>query len=52
MLQIFDRSGGNANSHVYEIEKQGMEAADKVITVSNWTRDIVINRYGIDPNKL
>ena len=48
----FDRSGGNVNSGVYNIEKQGMEAADKVITVSNWTRDIVINRYGIDPNKV
>jgi glycosyltransferase involved in cell wall biosynthesis len=48
----FDRSGGNVNPKVYNIEKQGMEAADKIITVSNWTRDIVINKYGINPDKI
>jgi glycosyltransferase involved in cell wall biosynthesis len=48
----FDRSGGNVNSKVYEIERQGMLAADKVITVSNWTRDMVINKYGINPEKI
>ena len=29
-----------------------MEAADKVITVSNLTRQTVINNYGIDPDKV
>jgi glycosyltransferase involved in cell wall biosynthesis len=48
----FDRSGGNVNTRVYDIEKRGMEAADRVITVSNWTRDIVINKYGINPDKV
>jgi glycosyltransferase involved in cell wall biosynthesis len=48
----FDRSGGSVNPGVYEIEKKGMEAADKVITVSNLTRNTVINNYGIDPNKI
>jgi len=48
----FDRSGGNVNPEVYNIEKSGMDFADKIITVSNLTRDIVINRYGINPNKV
>ena len=48
----FDRSGGSVNPRVFEIEKRGMEVADKIITVSNWTRDIVINKYGINPNKV
>jgi glycosyltransferase involved in cell wall biosynthesis len=48
----FDRSGGNANPRVYEIEKRGMDVADKIITVSNWTRDIVIEKYGINPEKV
>jgi glycosyltransferase involved in cell wall biosynthesis len=48
----FDRSGGNVNPKVYDIEKRGMDVADKIITVSNWTRDIVINKYGIDPDKV
>jgi glycosyltransferase involved in cell wall biosynthesis len=48
----FDRSGGSVNPGVYEIEKTGMEAADKVIAVSNLTRNIIIEKYGIDPNKV
>jgi len=48
----FDRSGGNVNPEVYKIEKSGMDAASKIITVSNLTRDIVINKYDIDPAKV
>ena len=48
----FDRSGGSVNPGVYEIEKSGMEAADRVIAVSNLTRNIIIEKYGIDPNKV
>ena len=48
----FDRSGENVNQQVYDIERRGMEAADRVITVSNLTRNIVINRYGINPDKV
>lgn len=48
----FDRSGENVNPQVFDIEKDGMEAADRVITVSNFTRKIVIDRYGIDPSKV
>jgi glycosyltransferase involved in cell wall biosynthesis len=48
----FDRSGGNVNPDVYRIEKSGMDAASKIITVSNLTRDIVINKYNIDPDKV
>lgn len=48
----FDRSGGSVNPNVYAIEKQGMDAADRIITVSNLTRNIVIEKYGIDPQKV
>ncbi|HKK42980.1 MAG TPA: glycosyltransferase family 4 protein [Bacteroidales bacterium] len=48
----FDRSGGSVNPDVYHIEKNGMDAASKIITVSNLTRDIVINRYNINPDKV
>lgn len=48
----FDRSGGNVNPDVYRIEKNGMDAASKIITVSNLTRDIVINKYNIHPDKV
>jgi glycosyltransferase involved in cell wall biosynthesis len=49
----YDRSGENQiNTKVYEIEKRGMEYADKVITVSDFTRKIVIDKYKIDPSKV
>ena len=48
----FDRSGGNVNPQVYNIEKMGMDVADKIITVSNFTRDTVINKYNINPDKV
>ncbi len=48
----FDRSGGNVNPDVYRIEKNGMDAASKIITVSNLTRDVVINKYNIHPGKV
>lgn len=48
----FDRSGGSVNPGVYEIEKRGMDAADLIIAVSNLTRDTIINKYGINPDKV
>lgn len=48
----FDRTGENVNTQVYALEKMGMEAADRVITVSNLTRNTVINKYGISPSKV
>ena len=48
----FDRSGEHINQQVYELERQGMEAADQVVTVSNLTRETVIYRYGIAPEKV
>jgi len=48
----FDRSGQNVNRLVYDIEREGMSKADRVIAVSNLTRNTVINNYGIDPDKV
>jgi len=48
----FDRSGENINQEVYNMEREGMHAADRIITVSNFTRNVVIHRYGIHPDKV
>lgn len=49
----FDRgTEDQIDSRVYDIEKRGMMAADKVIAVSDLTKNIVINKYGIDPEKV
>jgi glycogen synthase len=48
----FDRSGENINQDVYNIERYGMENADKIITVSHYTKSIVVKRYGVNPDKV
>ncbi len=48
----YDRSGESVNPVVYEIEKAGMGAADRVIAVSHLTENIVVSKYGIDPRKV
>ncbi len=48
----FDRSGEHVNQPIYDIEREGMHAADKVITVSHYTRSILISRYGIPGEKV
>jgi len=48
----FDRSGGKINPRVFNIEKEGMEMADHIITVSNLTRNIIIDKYGINADKI
>ncbi len=48
----FDRSRGNVNPTVFNIEKDGMNNADHIITVSNLTRRTVIEKYGISPDKV
>ena len=49
----FDRgSVDNIDTRVLDIETRGMMAADRVVTVSDLTRNIVINKYGINPDKV
>ena len=49
----YDRSGEhNRNDIVYGMEKEGMSAADAVCAVSDLTRNIVIEKYGIDARKV
>ncbi|MGM0439433.1 MAG: glycosyltransferase, partial [Patescibacteria group bacterium] len=44
----FDRGGGvNINEKVYEKEREGMKKADKIVAVSNYTKNIIIEKYGI-----
>ncbi len=49
----FDRTGNGAvNPAVFAIEREGMIAADRVIAVSQWTKDIIVNKYGIPEEKV
>jgi glycosyltransferase involved in cell wall biosynthesis len=50
----FDRCGGpwGINREVYKIERAGMEAADRVIAVSEFTKAIIMREYGIPDSKI
>jgi len=48
----FDRSGEHVNQPLYDIERRGMHAADKIIAVSHLTRNIIITRYGVKGEKI
>jgi len=48
----FDRTCGNPNGYVYYLERDGMNKADYVISVSNYTKDMIIRHYGINPEKV
>lgn len=48
----FDRTGGNVNQYVYNIEREGFHNADKIIAVSNLTKNKVIEHYGVSPDKI
>jgi len=48
----FDRTGDHPNQIIYEIEKEGFECADKICAVSNFTKQRVVNHYGINPDKV
>lgn len=48
----FDRSRGKVNPTVYGIEKRGMDEADHIMTVSELTRRIVIEKYHQHPDKV
>ena len=49
----FDQAGGdNVDPKVFGIEKEGFAQADKIVTVSAFTRDILINKHGVNPDKI
>jgi len=48
----FDRSGSALNQHVYDMERRGMEYADRIIAVSEYTKQMLMQHYGIPEHKI
>ena len=49
----FDQAGGlHVDPEIYAIERNAFHGADSIIAISNYTRSIVIERYGIAPEKV
>lgn len=48
----FDRVGEKGSSLVIETERNGLRAADRVIAVSEYTRSLIVESYGISSDKI
>lgn len=49
----FDQAAGdNVDPEVYKIEHEAFAQADKVVAVSAFTRQLVVDKYGVDPAKV
>jgi glycogen(starch) synthase len=48
----YDRSGDNVNGEILKIEQDGLDQADRVIAVSHRTKRMIVERYGIPPEKV
>jgi glycosyltransferase involved in cell wall biosynthesis len=47
-----DRAGSSARNEIYWLEKNAMEVADQIITVSQYTKDQILQYYHIDSTKI
>jgi len=48
----YDRSAGNMNPEVFEIEKNAFEKADCIVAVSGYTKNIIVDKYNIHPDRI
>ena len=49
----FDQAASdNVDPAIFKIEKECFDLADQVVTVSEYTKNIVVNKHGVDPAKV
>ncbi len=49
----YDRVGENGlNRDICLVEREGLRQADAVIAVSDYTKNLIIDRYGVNPDKI
>lgn len=48
----YDRSGENGNIFVRDLERHTYGRANAIITVSNYTKSILVDKYGANPEKI
>lgn len=52
-ITSFDQAAGdNVDPEIFRVEREGFEAADKVVTVSEYTKQMIVEKHGVDPNKV
>ncbi len=47
-----DRSGENVNQFVYDLEREMFHRCNAVVTVSNFTRDLLLRHYGVPGHRV
>jgi len=47
-----DRSGPTGSEWIRSVELKGMQRADRVIAVSQYTARVAVDHYGVDPGKI
>jgi len=47
-----DRSGEQPHPVIFAIEKEGLEGADHIIAVSEWTKQVLVKHYEIEAEKI
>lgn len=48
----FDRTADHPNEIIYDIEREGFSKADKIIAVSNYTKQRIVDHYGVPAEKI
>lgn len=49
----FDQAGGdNVDPEIYAIESRAFRDADGIIAVSNYTKQLIVQKHGVDPEKI
>ncbi|SMD33733.1 Glycosyltransferase involved in cell wall bisynthesis [Reichenbachiella faecimaris] len=48
----FDRNFGQTKSWIFDLEQKTMQAADAIIAVSEYSKQVMISEYGISPDKI
>jgi glycosyltransferase involved in cell wall biosynthesis len=48
----YDRAGDHGDPRIHQIEREGLEAADRVVCVSHYTAGVVRQRYGVEASKI
>jgi glycosyltransferase involved in cell wall biosynthesis len=47
-----DRTAGKPNQYIYEKEREGVQAADKILAVSGYTKNTLLEHYGVNESKV
>lgn len=45
-------AGDNVDPSMHQIEREGFAMADKIVAVSGYTKNMVVDKHGIDPQKV